>query len=33
MELHLETFPLAPLIEDVAKTIEPAIFCCGSGRK
>jgi GAF domain-containing protein len=23
MELHLETFPLAPLIEDVAKTIEP----------
>jgi signal transduction histidine kinase/CheY-like chemotaxis protein len=23
MELHLETFPLAPLIEDVAKTVEP----------
>ena len=23
MELHLETFPLAPLIEDVVKTIEP----------
>ena len=23
MELHLELFPLAPLIEDVAKTIEP----------
>jgi signal transduction histidine kinase len=23
MELHLETFPLPPLIEDVAKTIEP----------
>ena len=23
MELHLESFPLAPLIEDVAKTIEP----------
>jgi signal transduction histidine kinase len=23
MELHLEPFPLAPLIEDVAKTIEP----------
>jgi CheY-like chemotaxis protein/anti-sigma regulatory factor (Ser/Thr protein kinase) len=23
MELHLETFPLGPLIEDVAKTIEP----------
>jgi two-component system, NtrC family, sensor kinase len=23
MELHLETFPLAPVIEDVAKTIEP----------
>jgi GAF domain-containing protein len=23
MELHLETFPLMPLIEDVAKTIEP----------
>jgi signal transduction histidine kinase len=23
MELHLETFRLAPLIEDVAKTIEP----------
>ena len=23
MELHLETFPLTPLIEDVAKTIEP----------
>src|SRR5262249_7082139 len=23
MELHLETFPLAPLINDVAKTIEP----------
>jgi signal transduction histidine kinase len=23
MELHLETFPLVPLIEDVAKTIEP----------
>ena len=23
MELHLETFPLAPLIEDVGKTIEP----------
>jgi signal transduction histidine kinase len=23
MELHLETFPLVPVIEDVAKTIEP----------
>ena len=23
MELHLETFPLVPIIEDVAKTIEP----------
>jgi signal transduction histidine kinase len=23
MELHLETFPLAPVIEDAAKTIEP----------
>jgi signal transduction histidine kinase len=23
MELHLETFPLAPLLQDVAKTIEP----------
>jgi signal transduction histidine kinase len=23
MDLHLETFPLAPVIEDVAKTIEP----------
>jgi signal transduction histidine kinase len=23
MELHLETFPLAPVIDDVAKTIEP----------
>jgi signal transduction histidine kinase len=23
MELHLESFPLAPLIEDVGKTIEP----------
>jgi signal transduction histidine kinase len=23
MELHLETFPLVPLIQDVAKTIEP----------
>jgi GAF domain-containing protein/DNA-binding response OmpR family regulator len=23
MDLHLETFPLAPLIEDVAKTIDP----------
>src|SRR5262249_5496304 len=23
MELHLDTFPLAPLINDVAKTIEP----------
>jgi two-component system, NtrC family, sensor kinase len=23
MELHLETFPLVPLIEDVAKTVEP----------
>jgi signal transduction histidine kinase len=23
MELHLETFPLAPVIEDVAKTMEP----------
>src|SRR5262249_7666119 len=23
MELHLETFPLAPVIEDVGKTIEP----------
>ena len=23
MELHLQTFPLAPVIEDVAKTIEP----------
>ena len=23
MELHLESFPLAPLIDDVAKTIEP----------
>jgi GAF domain-containing protein/CheY-like chemotaxis protein len=23
MELHLETFPLAPVVEDVAKTIEP----------
>ena len=23
MELHLETFPLAPLIDDVVKTIEP----------
>jgi signal transduction histidine kinase len=23
MDLHLETFPLVPLIEDVAKTIEP----------
>ena len=23
MELHLESFPLAPLIEDVVKTIEP----------
>jgi signal transduction histidine kinase len=23
MEIHLETFPLAPLIKDVAKTIEP----------
>src|ERR1700724_4840730 len=23
MELHLESFPLAPLINDVAKTIEP----------
>jgi signal transduction histidine kinase len=23
MELHLQSFPLAPLIEDVAKTIEP----------
>jgi len=23
MELHLESFPLAPLIEDVAKTVEP----------
>ena len=23
MELHLETFPLSPMIEDVAKTIEP----------
>src|SRR5215470_15193642 len=23
MELHLESFPLAPVIEDVAKTIEP----------
>src|SRR5207344_2269983 len=23
MELHLETFPLAPVINDVAKTIEP----------
>jgi signal transduction histidine kinase/CheY-like chemotaxis protein len=23
MELHLESFPLAPLVEDVAKTIEP----------
>ena len=23
MELHLETFRLVPLIEDVAKTIEP----------
>ena len=25
MELHLETFPLVPLIEDVAKTIEPMV--------
>jgi hypothetical protein len=23
MELHLESFPLGPLIDDVAKTIEP----------
>jgi adenylate cyclase len=23
MELHLETFPLVPVIQDVAKTIEP----------
>jgi hypothetical protein len=23
MELHLETFPLVPLIEDMAKMIEP----------
>src|SRR5262249_59475070 len=23
MELHLESFPLAPLIKDVAKTVEP----------
>jgi signal transduction histidine kinase len=23
MELHLETFPLGPVVEDVAKTIEP----------
>jgi hypothetical protein len=23
MELHLESFPLVPLIEDMAKTIEP----------
>jgi K+-sensing histidine kinase KdpD len=23
MDLHLETFPLVPVIEDVAKTIEP----------
>jgi signal transduction histidine kinase len=23
MELQLETFPLAPVVEDVAKTIEP----------
>lgn len=23
MELHLETFPLVPVIRDVAKTIEP----------
>ena len=23
MELHLESFPLVPLIDDVAKTIEP----------
>jgi len=25
IELHLETFPLAPLIEYVAKTIEPMV--------
>jgi signal transduction histidine kinase len=25
MELHLESFPLVPLIEDVAKTIEPMV--------
>jgi signal transduction histidine kinase len=25
MELHLESFPLAPLIQDVAKTIEPMV--------
>ena len=25
MELHLETFPLVPIIEDVAKTIEPMV--------
>jgi hypothetical protein len=23
MELHLETFPLTPVIKDVVKTIEP----------
>ena len=30
MELHLELFPLAPLIEDVAKTIEPMATKNGS---
>jgi signal transduction histidine kinase len=30
MELHLETFPLVPLIEDVAKTIEPMATKNGS---
>ena len=25
MELHLETFPLLPVIKDVAKTIEPMV--------
>jgi len=31
MELHLESFPLVPLIQDVAKTIEPMASKNGNG--
>ncbi len=30
MELHLETFPLMPMIEDVGKTIEPMVMKNGN---